>query len=64
MQGRPKARVELRLRRPLDGDPSGGPARPPHPRPAAEWDSANMKFKNAPELDAFVHTEYRKGWSL
>jgi predicted dehydrogenase len=29
-----------------------------------EWDSANLKIKNAPELDAFVRTEYRKGWTL
>ncbi len=29
-----------------------------------EWDSANLKVKNAPELDAFVHTEYRQGWEL
>lgn len=29
-----------------------------------EWDSANLKVKNAPELDAFVHAEYRKGWTL
>jgi predicted dehydrogenase len=29
-----------------------------------EWDSTNMKFKNAPELDSFVHIPYRKGWSL
>jgi hypothetical protein len=29
-----------------------------------EWDSQNMKIKNAPELDPFVHAEYRKGWSL
>lgn len=29
-----------------------------------EWDSAAMKVKNAPELDQFVHTEYRKGWTL
>jgi len=29
-----------------------------------EWDSANMKVKNAPDLDPFVHTEYRQGWSL
>jgi len=27
-----------------------------------EWDSANMKIKNAPELNPFVHIEYRKGW--
>ena len=29
-----------------------------------EWDSANMKVKNAPELDRFVHIGYRSGWSL
>jgi predicted dehydrogenase len=29
-----------------------------------EWDDANLKVKNAQELDAFVHTEYRKGWAL
>jgi len=29
-----------------------------------EWDSENLKVKNAPELNRFVHTEYRKGWSL
>ena len=29
-----------------------------------EWDAANMKVKNEPELDAFVHAEYRKGWTL
>ncbi len=29
-----------------------------------EWDSTNMKIKNAPELNQFVHVEYRKGWSL
>jgi predicted dehydrogenase len=29
-----------------------------------EWDSENMKVKNAPELNRFVHAEYRKGWSL
>lgn len=29
-----------------------------------EWDSATMKVKNAPELNRFVHTEYRKGWTL
>ena len=28
------------------------------------WDSANMKVKNAPELDRFVQSEYRPGWSL
>lgn len=29
-----------------------------------EWDSANLKVKNAPELNQYVHTEYRKGWTL
>jgi predicted dehydrogenase len=29
-----------------------------------EWDSAALKVKNAPELDEFVKTEYRKGWTL
>jgi predicted dehydrogenase len=29
-----------------------------------EWNSAELKVKNAPELNQFVHTEYRKGWTL
>jgi len=29
-----------------------------------EWDAANLKVKNAPEAQQFVHTEYRKGWTL
>ena len=29
-----------------------------------EWDSAKMQAKNAPELNQYVHTEYRKGWVL
>jgi predicted dehydrogenase len=29
-----------------------------------EWDSANLRVKNAPELNQYVHTEYRKGWTL
>jgi predicted dehydrogenase len=29
-----------------------------------EWDSANLKVTNAPELDQYVHTEYRPGWTL
>ena len=29
-----------------------------------EWDSENMKVTNAPELDRFVHNDYRQGWSL
>lgn len=29
-----------------------------------EWDSENLKVKNAPELNQHVHVEYRKGWTL
>ncbi len=29
-----------------------------------EWDSAGLRVKNAPELNPYVHTEYRKGWTL
>jgi predicted dehydrogenase len=29
-----------------------------------EWDSANLKVKNSPEAQQFVHKEYRKGWTL
>lgn len=29
-----------------------------------EWDSTNLKMKNAPELNEYIRTEYRKGWSL
>jgi predicted dehydrogenase len=29
-----------------------------------EWDSENLKVTNAPELNEFLHTEYRKGWIL
>jgi predicted dehydrogenase len=29
-----------------------------------EWDSDNLKVKNAPELSQFVRPEYRKGWTL
>ena len=29
-----------------------------------EWDSENMKVKNAPELNQYTHIEYRKGYSL
>jgi predicted dehydrogenase len=34
------------------------------PRRRLEWDSAQQKVTNAPELDQFVRTEYRKGWTL
>ena len=29
-----------------------------------EWDGQTMEVKNAPELNAFIHAEYRKGWTL
>jgi predicted dehydrogenase len=29
-----------------------------------EWDSKDMKVKNTPALNQYVHTEYRKGWTL
>jgi predicted dehydrogenase len=29
-----------------------------------EWDSENLRLKNAPDLDRFIQVEYRKGWSL
>jgi predicted dehydrogenase len=29
-----------------------------------EWDAENLKAKNVPEADRFIHKEYRKGWTL
>ena len=29
-----------------------------------EWDAENMKARSAPEAEAFVKREYRKGWTL
>ena len=29
-----------------------------------QWDGDAMKVTNAPELNPFVHKEYRKGWTL
>jgi hypothetical protein len=29
-----------------------------------EWDSANLKVKNAPDVNQYAHTEYRAGWTL
>jgi hypothetical protein len=29
-----------------------------------EWDSENLRVKNAPELDRYIRTEYRRGWTL
>ena len=28
------------------------------------WDSATLKVTNHPDVIQFIHTEYRKGWSL
>ena len=28
------------------------------------WDGPGLKFTNAPEANAFLHFEYRKGWTL
>jgi predicted dehydrogenase len=29
-----------------------------------EWDAENLKVKNAPNLNQYVHKEYRAGWTL
>ncbi len=29
-----------------------------------EWDGANMRCTNLPELNQYVKREYRKGWTL
>ena len=29
-----------------------------------QWDGANVKCTNMPELDQYVKREYRQGWSL
>jgi predicted dehydrogenase len=29
-----------------------------------EWDGKNQRVRNAPELNQYVHTEYRNGWLL
>jgi len=29
-----------------------------------EWDAENLKVKNVPELNRYIHTEYRPGWTL
>jgi hypothetical protein len=28
------------------------------------WDSKSLKVANAPELNQYIHSEYRKGWTL
>ena len=64
LQGRPAAGVELRLRRPADRDVLLGVLSLRAPGTRLEWDAAQQKVKNAPELNQFIHTEYRKGWTL
>jgi predicted dehydrogenase len=29
-----------------------------------EWDSENLRVKNAPEVNQYIHTDYRSGWKL
>jgi hypothetical protein len=29
-----------------------------------DWDAANLKATNHPELDPFIKREYRNGWTL
>jgi hypothetical protein len=29
-----------------------------------EWDAKNLKATNAPEVEALIRPEYRKGWTL
>ena len=29
-----------------------------------QWDGVKMEFPNLPEANAWVHKEYRQGWSL
>ena len=34
------------------------------PLPKLNWDGVNLKVTNIPEANAFIHREYRKGWTL
>ena len=34
------------------------------PMPKLNWDGANLNVTNVPEANAFIHREYRKGWTL
>lgn len=34
------------------------------PNRQLQWDGESLKVKNAPELNRYIHREYRKGWSL
>jgi len=33
-------------------------------RKRLDWDPKKMRFPNLPEADEYLHTQYRKGWSL
>jgi hypothetical protein len=35
-----------------------------NPHKQLEWDGENMRFTNDDEANAFVHSEYRQGWTL
>ncbi|MSR59228.1 MAG: Gfo/Idh/MocA family oxidoreductase [Planctomycetaceae bacterium] len=34
------------------------------PATRLEWDSENLKVKNVPDINQYVHIDYRKGWTL
>jgi hypothetical protein len=34
------------------------------PRTRLEWDSERLRVTNAPEVNRFIRSEYRQGWSL
>jgi len=34
------------------------------PRERLEWDSKKLRFTNNEQANAFVRTEYRKGWEI
>jgi hypothetical protein len=67
-----------RLSWPIDDlSPSFGGARlPPYPYvllgvlsmrapgKRLEWDGQKLEVRNSPELNQYIHKEYRKGWSL
>ena len=29
-----------------------------------QWDAKNLKAKNCPEADRFIHKQYREGWAV
>jgi hypothetical protein len=48
----------------LPGDNRGGCMALRSPGTRLEWHRGNQKIKNAPELNQYVHKDYRAGWSL